>query len=305
MNNSTTIIKGEIAFLLKEFKKLIELYNDKVEDYLKSKYYFQDIEEIINYEDTNKFNKINFEYFNLAKEFRNFVLRYNVSHDHITELVLNDIIKRPIEYILHRRQSEYDSNSETNSDSEDEEIIDKNLKHSIDTALKQQTDDISKENSLSNNLKQLLIDNLLKQSMINKILKHFTINNKESTINDILNKNTINNNENTFVETPKCIRYKKTVLNPKINDNNSFQYSITLSLYQKEIGNNFNSVTKTKLYINNFNWNNINFPPTEQDYETFEINNLEISLNIYQLHNEEISQLYKSDHNRIKEINLV
>ena len=45
-------------------------------------------------------------------------------------------------------------------------------------------------------------------------------------INDILNKN----NKNTFVEAPKCIRLKKAVLNPKSNDNKSFQYSITLSL---------------------------------------------------------------------------
>ena len=63
--------------------------------------------------------------------------------------------------------------------------------------------------------------------------------NNENTIN----KNEIINNEkiiNTFVETPKCISFKKAVLNPKSNDNQSFQYSITLSLYYKEIGNNFN-----------------------------------------------------------------
>ena len=87
------------------------------------------------------------------------------------------------------------------------------------------------------------------------------------------------------------IKSKKAVLNPKSNDNKSFQYFITLSLYYKEIGNNFNRMTKIKLYANNVNWKNINFPPTEQDYENFEINNLEIALNIYQLNNEKISQL--------------
>ena len=104
MENSTIITKGEIAFLLKEFKKLIKLYSNKVEDYLKDAYYFQDIEEMINDKDMNMFNKLIFEYFNLAKEFRNFVLRYNISHDHVTESVLNDIVKRPIEYILHRKK---------------------------------------------------------------------------------------------------------------------------------------------------------------------------------------------------------
>ena len=90
---------------------------------------------MINDEDMNMFNKINFEYFNLAKEFRNFVLRYYASHDHIRESVFNDIVKRPIEYILHRRQSEYDSDSETDSDDDDDNdngaIIDNSLQSMI------------------------------------------------------------------------------------------------------------------------------------------------------------------------------
>ena len=176
MENSTAIIKSEIAFLFKEFKKTIIIYDDKVEKYLKNKYYFQDDDNI------NMLSKINFKYFNLAKEFRNFVLRYNVSHDYITESVLNDIIKRPIEYILYRKQSNYDSDSETASDDNEE---------------------ISEEKSIDNNF----------QSIINKILKDSTINNKESMINDILNEKTTNNdkaiknekttkNDNTYVETP-------------------------------------------------------------------------------------------------------
>ena len=96
-------------------------------------------------------------------------------------------------------------------------------------------------------------------------------------------------NENTYVETPSCIRFKKTVLNPKSNGNKSFQYSITLSIYHKDIGNNFTRITKMKPYIDNFNGNNINFSPIKQDYETFEINNENISLNIYQFDNEKIS----------------
>ena len=121
MENSISIIKAEITFLLKEFKKLIKIYNDKIENYLKNKNYFENTEEIINNNEINNFNKINFEYFNLAKEFRNFVLRYNVTHEHISDSILNDIIKRPIEYILHRRQSNYDTDSDE-SEREEEEI---------------------------------------------------------------------------------------------------------------------------------------------------------------------------------------
>ena len=194
MGNSITIIKSEIAFLLKEFKKLIELYKDKVEDYSKNEYFFQDIEEMIIDEDINTFSKLDLKYFSLAKEFRNFVLRYNVSHDHIAGSILNDIIKRPIEYILHRRQSDYDTDSETDNDSEDEEIvnneeiINKISQHLINGTLKHQVNNILGKQSISNNLKQLLINNVLKQSIINEILKDSTISNEESLINDILNK---------------------------------------------------------------------------------------------------------------------
>ena len=264
---------------------------------------------MINDENMNTFSKLNIKYFNLAKEFRNFVLGYRACHDHITDSVLNDIVKRPIEYILHRRQSQYDTDNKTDSDSEDESDDDNNEKTVIDNNLQSMIDNISQEKSISENLKQLLINNLLKHTMINKILKYSTINNKESLIKDILNEKTIDNEKNnnnkiidneknnnnkitndvkdndhtinTFVETPMCIKSKKAVLNPKDNDNKSFQYSITLSLYYKEIGNNFNRITKIKPSINNFNWNTINFPPTQQNYKSFEINNLEIALNIF------------------------
>ena len=45
--------------------------------------------------------------------------------------------------------------------------------------------------------------------------------------------------------------------------------------------------------------------PTNQDYENVETNNENYSLNIYQLDNEKISQLYKSNYDRPKEINLL
>ena len=123
-------------------------------------------------------------------------------------------------------------------------------------------------------------------------------------INDILNEKTTEN-DNTYVETPKFIRFKKAVLNPRSNDNKSFQYSITLSSYYKEISNNFNRTANIEPYINNFNWNNINFPPIKQDNENFEISNENCSLNIYELDNGKICQLYKSNHNRQEEINLL
>ena len=45
MKNSILIIKDEVAFLLKEFTKLIKLYSKRVDDYLKNDYYFYDFQD--------------------------------------------------------------------------------------------------------------------------------------------------------------------------------------------------------------------------------------------------------------------
>ena len=89
-------------------------------------------------------------------------------------------------------------------------------------------------------------------------------------------------------------------MNPQNNDNRCFQYSVTLSLYHQQIKTNFFRVSKIKPSINNLNWNNINFPPKEQDYKTVEMNNKSIASNILCVsHNtEKISHVYKSRFNK-------
>ena len=58
MKNSVAIKKAEISILLKELKKLIRLRSDKVAEYLKNEYYFQNTEEMINDKDVNSFSKL-------------------------------------------------------------------------------------------------------------------------------------------------------------------------------------------------------------------------------------------------------
>ena len=67
-----------------------------------------------------------------------------------------------------------------------------------------------------------------------------------------LKKLTINNS--TFVETLKWINKKKCTINPQNNDNKCFQYSVTLSLYHKQIiGRNLFRISKVRTFINNLN----------------------------------------------------
>ena len=105
-----------------------------------------------------------------------------------------------------------------------------------------------------------------------------------------------------FIETPEWIKNKKCVINPQNKDNKCFQYSITLSLYHNRVNNNPQRIPKIKPFINNFNWENINFPPTQQDYENFEINDKSIALNILTTQKQgKISHYYKSKYNKIRE----
>ena len=56
-----------------------------------------------------------------------------------------------------------------------------------------------------------------------------------------------------------------------------------------------------KIAVEFHNWENINFPPQEQDYQTFEMNNKSIALNILQHNEQKTSHRYKSDFNRTRE----
>ena len=105
----------------------------------------------------------------------------------------------------------------------------------------------------------------------------------------------------TLVKTPTWIGPKNCTINPQGDDNKCFQYSVTLSLYHEQIGRNPFRVSKIKPFVNNFNWNNINFPPKEQEYKTLEINNKSIALNILQHRDEKICHVYKSEFNKKRE----
>ena len=64
---------------------------------------------------------------------------------------------------------------------------------------------------------------------------------------------------NTFIKTPKWIENKKCAVNPQNKDNKCLQYCITIALYHKEIKKHPETISKIKPFINNLNWENINF----------------------------------------------
>ena len=97
-------------------------------------------------------------------------------------------------------------------------------------------------------------------------------------------------------DSPKWLKDKKSTINPKNNDHKCFQYAVTLALNLDNIDNHPERISKIKPFINQYNWKDIDFPPTNKDWRKFELNN-EIALNIlYVPHNSrKIQVAFKSN----------
>ena len=111
------------------------------------------------------------------------------------------------------------------------------------------------------------------------------------------NKTSIYRND-TYIDSPKWLKDKKSIINPKNNDDKCFQYAVTLALNFDNIEKNPQRISKIKPFIDQYNWKDIDFPPTHKDWRKLELNN-DIALNIlYIPHNTKKIQLaYRSKNN--------
>ena len=87
------------------------------------------------------------------------------------------------------------------------------------------------------------------------------------------------NRGGSYIYSPKWLKDKKSTINPKNNDDKCFQYAVTLALNIDNIDNHPERISKIKPFINQYNWKDIDFPPTNKDWKKFELNN-EVALNI-------------------------
>ena len=111
------------------------------------------------------------------------------------------------------------------------------------------------------------------------------------------------NRGGSYIDSPEWIKNKKSIINPKNNDYKCFQYAVTVSLNHDKINRDPQRVPKIKPFIDQYNWNDIDFPSTGKDWKKFELNNESIALNIlYVPHNTgKIHLAYKSKHNLTRE----
>ena len=111
----------------------------------------------------------------------------------------------------------------------------------------------------------------------------------------------------SYIESPKWLKDKKYTINQKNNDNKLFQYAATLALNINSIDKHHQKITKIKPFINNYKWNDINFPATKKDWYKFELNNKQVALNILYVpfNTKKVEIAYKSKYNLIRDNQII
>ena len=94
------------------------------------------------------------------------------------------------------------------------------------------------------------------------------------------------------------LKNNKTI-NLKNNDDNCFQYVLTVALNYQNFDKNPQRISKTKPFINQYDWKSINIRSHKEDCKKFESSNKSIALNILFVpyNTKEIRLACKSIHN--------
>ena len=96
-----------------------------------------------------------------------------------------------------------------------------------------------------------------------------------------LHKTTLKRAGSSYKKSYEWIRNKRATINPKNeDDNNCFQYSLTVSLNHQNIRNHPEEISKIRPFISKYNRKGIDFPSGLKDWKMFEQNNKTIALNI-------------------------
>ena len=110
--------------------------------------------------------------------------------------------------------------------------------------------------------------------------------------------------EESYTEPHEWLKNKKATINPKNkNDDNCFQYAITVALNHQNIRRDPQKISKIKRFINQYNWKRIEFPTEQKDWKKFEQNNKTIALNILYVpyNTKQICRACKSEYNNERE----
>ena len=84
-------------------------------------------------------------------------------------------------------------------------------------------------------------------------------------------KTSLKRTGSSYIDSPECLKTKKST-NPKNNDDNSFQYTLTNAVNYLNIKSHPERIYSLKPFINQYNRRGINFP-LHEDWKKCESNN--------------------------------
>ena len=84
----------------------------------------------------------------------------------------------------------------------------------------------------------------------------------------------------TYIDTSKCIKNKKVTINSKTNDDKCLQYAVAAALNFEQIRSHSEIISNIKPFINQYYWEEIDFPSHRKDWKKFESNNKSVALNM-------------------------
>ena len=73
--------------------------------------------------------------------------------------------------------------------------------------------------------------------------------------------------DGSYIDSPKWLKNKKATLNPENNDDNCFQYALTVALNHQNIGKIPQSVARIEQFTDEYNCKEIDFPSEKKDWK--------------------------------------
>ena len=78
----------------------------------------------------------------------------------------------------------------------------------------------------------------------------------------------------SYIDYPKWLKNNKTTINPQNKkDDKCFQYALTVALNYEKIKKDLQRISKIKPFIDQYNWNEIDFQSNGKDWKKIESNN--------------------------------
>ena len=116
----------------------------------------------------------------------------------------------------------------------------------------------------------------------------------------------------SYIKLPSWLAHKKAIINPKNKDEECFKWAIIAALHHEEIGAHPERISKLEPFVDQYNWQGLEFPLVVSKIKKFEKNNPNIAVNVLYVKeskrkNGDITILRRSEYNvlRNKQVNLL